>query len=622
MAQQEPRPGFFRRVGRFLTTLRVVLSNLFFVLGLLFLLYLLFGTRDETLTVPDGAALVLELDGPVVEEAPVPDPLSLLFQDQDAPRPIALRDLTETLERAAEDGRIRALVLDVSRFPGTAPATLSAVGRALETFKDSGKPVIVGADRLSQAQYYLASHADQLYLNPAGQLIFTGFAIQPVYFAEALEKLRVQVHVFREGVYKSAVEPFLRDDMSEEDREANRALVQGLWQEWRDTVARNRGLEPARLDALVNEYPDRLRAVDGDPARLALETGLVDELLPRDAVRARLADLVGTDPDGGSFLAVGHRRYLRNVRLGSLPEGRDERPRIAVVVAEGTIAAGTPEPGGGTGEPTVRLIREAREDDDVRAIVLRVNSPGGTPFFSEVVRRELELAQVAGKPVVASLGGVAASGGYWIAATADRIVADASTITGSIGVFGVTVRLQDSADALGVHSDGVGTHRLSGAGNPFQPLNPALEDILTQQVAHSYRRFVDLVARGREMDPEDVDAVAQGRVWLARTAAEIGLVDELGGVELAVERAAELAGLERWRVDYAEPPRSPAQQLLERLAGGVAATSLVGALDSPTLATLRRLSRWADESTRWLELLAEQEPGTWAMCLGCPGTVR
>ncbi|MDZ7825855.1 MAG: signal peptide peptidase SppA [Gammaproteobacteria bacterium] len=492
--KEERKPGLLRRLGSGISTLRVFVGNALFLLILGFVLFLLFSSGDDAVRVPDGGALVLRLDAPVMEARPPLDPLALLFADEDEPRPLVLRDLLEVIEEGTKDDRIAALVLDLSSFPGAAPATLRAIGDALDDFRASGKPVLVGADRLDQGRYYLASFADQLYLNPMGQVMLSGFAIQPVYYAELLEKLRVNVNLFRVGTYKSAVEPFIRNDMSDAARESNSALARGLWTEWRDRVAANRGLPPEQLDAIINEQPERLRAVDGDPARLALEAGLVDELLTRDAFRARLVDLVGADEEDAGFRGIGHRAYLRNRHLAQMASTGDASGRVGVIVAEGTITGGN-EPGE-VGEATAELIRNARENGDLDALVLRVNSPGGSAFFSEVVRRELELAQLSGKPVVVSMGGVAASGGYWISATADRIFAEADTITGSIGIFGLLPTFEDSADALGIHSDGVGTHALSGAGNLLQPINPALRDMLQLATEHGYERFLDVVARG------------------------------------------------------------------------------------------------------------------------------
>lgn len=608
---QQPRRGIFRRIGAGISMLRTLVANVLFLLVLGVVLYLLFASDDASVGVPEQAALVLSLDAPVVESPPPFDPLTMLFSE-DEPRPIALRDVLEALESAAEDDRIRALYLDVDQFPGTSPAALHSIGTAIDAFRQSGKPVITGADALGQAQYYLASHSDQLYLNPMGQVLLTGFAVQPAYFSELLEKLRVNVNVFRVGAYKSAVEPFIRNDMSDESREDTRTLVQGLWDEWRAVVAGNRGFSPALLDTLVDEQPERLGAVGGDLARLALETGLVDELLTRDAVRARLIDLVGADPDHKSFQQVNHRQYLRSVRMSNLPTGNDAR--IGVVVAEGTITGGR-EPGV-VGEATAALIRSARENEDVRALVLRVNSPGGSAFFSEVLRRELELVQLAGKPVVVSMGGVAASGGYWISATADHIVTQADTITGSIGIFGLLFTFEDSADAIGVHVDGVGTHSLSGAGNPLQPLQPATRELYQRSAEHGYESFLDVVARGRDMSAADVDAVAQGRVWLGRTAVELGLADQVGNLEDAVAVAADLAGLERWRMDYLEAPKSPRQLFLEQFMAGSVGSMAAGLLEGPSTRRLQSMLEWVEEPAALLDELRDPG-GVYALCFSC-----
>lgn len=611
------RPGLLRRIGRAISTLRVLVANVLFIVVIVALLALLFGSREEGVTVPDGAALVLRLDAPVVEQPPPVDPLALLFADERGPRPIALRDVVEALQDAAGDDRIKALYLDLSEFPGATPAELHSVGNAIAAFKKSGKPVITGADSLSQAQYFLASYSDQLYLNPMGQVLLTGVALQPTFFADLLDKLRVNVHVFRVGTYKSAVEPFIRNDMSEPAREDAQALAQGIWDEWRSVVAANRGMQPDALDAVINETPKRLAATDGDVSRMALESGLVDELLPRDAVRARMVDLVGKDDDGRSFQQVDQRQYLRNMRLTHFEAPTDGEDRVGVIVAEGEITGGTD--GDKIGEPTAALIRQARDDDSVKAIVLRVNSPGGSAFFSEVIRRELELTQLAGKPVVVSMGGLAASGGYWISSTADRIFAEPESITGSIGIFGILPTFEDTADWIGVHADGVGTHALSGAGNPIQPLSPALADIMQSTVQHGYKQFIDTVARGRDMKPEDVDAIAQGRVWLGRTAKELGLVDELGGLDDAVKAAAGLAKLDHWHMDYLEAPKTPRQRLIEEFASSRAATWMVGMFDGPTARRVREVSAWAQGPLAMLDVL-EDPKGLYALCAACPGT--
>lgn len=609
------RRGLFATIGAGITALRTFIANVLFVLLLVVVFVLLLSSTDEAATVPDGGALVLRLDGPILEAPPEPDPLAYLFIDEDRPRTLVLRDLVEGLRAAAEDDRISALVLDVDRFPGAAPATLRAIGDALDGFADSGKPIYSGADYLAQGQYLLASHATHLYLNPLGQVSLRGFASQPPFFASALDKLRVNVHVFRVGEYKSAVEPFLRDDMSDAAREAEMALVQGLWTEYRDRIARNRRLPPESLDALLADMPSRLRAVQGDLARLAVETGLVDELLTRDAYHARLVDLVGEEEKSGGFRGVELDRYLSAARMARLAQRGSDAPKVGVIVAEGMITGGRDE--GQVGEPTAALIRKARRDDDIAALVVRVNSLGGSAFFSEVLRKELELAQLQGKPVMASFGGAAASGGYWMAATTDRIFAEADTITGSIGIFGLLPTFEESAEALGVNSDGVGTHPLSGAGNLLEPINPAYADLLQQSVERGYERFVDVVARGRGMTAEEVDAVAQGRVWLGRTALELGLVDELGGVDAAVAAAAEAAGLTDWDLSYLEPPRSARDQLLARMFTSPVAGWATGLVSGPTARWIERLAAVASTPFELLGHLDDPRH-VYALCALCP----
>lgn len=613
-SQDQAHPGFFRSVGRFLSAARTVTANILFVAIVVVLLLLLF-SGDDVVIVPDGSALVLNLDAPIMEEVPRPDPVELLFSDEDSARPIEMRDLMRALERAAEDDRIKALLLDVDRFPGAAPATLSSLGEALSDFRASGKPVVVVADNLSQSQYFLASYADQLYLNPMGQVLLSGLALQPTFFASGLDRLKVNVNVFRAGEYKSAVEPFLRDDMSDEARENAQQLIDDIWQSIRSQVAGNRGMAPDMFDTLIEEQPERLRATRGDLARLALETGLVDELLSRDAGRDRLIQIVGLDESGETFRHIGHRDYL-NDPLAAVMNSNEGEARIGVIVAEGTIIGGEQPRGAAVGEPTVRMIRKARQDEAVRAIVLRVNSPGGSAFTSEVIRRELELAQVAGKPVVVSMGSVAASGGYWVSATADWIFAEPDTITGSIGVYGLLPTFEESFAALGVYSDGVGTHSLSGAGNPMQPLNPALADILRQRVAEANRQFMELVARGREMDLTAVEAIAEGRVWSGRAAHELGLVDELGGLDAAVAQAADLAGLERWDIDYLEEPPSTRDVILDRMLNSGAGSWLAGTASASSWQSFGRMSALFGSPLLSLDRLMEADP-LQALCAAC-----
>lgn len=615
MSQQpQQRIGFFRRSGRVIGAVRTVVSNVIFVLLLVFVVMLFMSAGEEIVRVPDGGALVLRLDAPVVEEAPRLDLTDLLFAAQGAARPIEMRQLVRGLDAAATDDRITALVLDLEEFPGAPPATLSALGRALEQFRErSGKSVIVMADSLTQSQYYLATYADELYLNPMGQIILSGMALQPTYFASALDKLRVNMHVFRVGDYKSAVEPFLQDEMSDLARADAQQLLSGIWVALRDRMASNRELTPAALDELINQQPDNLRRTQGDLARLALETQLVDELLTRDASIDRMINLVGADDEDRYYRHVEMRDYLRTLPSTAVS---GDRKRVAVVVAEGTILDGEQPVGAAVGEHTLRQLRKARHDEGVSAVVLRINSPGGSAFASELLRREVELLQVAGKPVVASMGAMAASGGYWIGATADRILAEPTTITGSIGVYALVPTFEDSAAALGVRLDGVRTHELAGAGNPLLPLEPALADMLEQRVVAADRQFRELVARGRDMDPADVKELAEGRIWSGQDAFERDLVDQVGGLEQAVEQAAALAGLEAWQIDYLETPRSSRELLLERMLQSRLGQLAVQAIASNGLNGWYSLFITAPDQRAALQLLQSRQQ-LHALCVVC-----
>ena len=452
-------------------------------------------------------------------------------------------------------------MLDLDAFPGTGFATLERLGAALADLRAAGKTVVTHSEGLSQGAYYLASFSDELYLDPEGALWLRGLASEPLYFGAALDRLKVSVEVLRAGRYKTAVEPLLRNDMSPEAREANQALIDNLWAGYAETVVSNRQMDGEPFDRLLREWPQRLLAAGGDSARLALEAGLVDELLPRDARLDRLQSRFGADPeDPLAFQAIGLRAYLANRPEAPKPDA----PAVAVIVAEGTIAPG-PGGDGEVGDDVVAQIHDARLDETVAAVVLRVNSPGGAANQSEQVRRALALVQSHGKPVVVSMGDVAASGGYWISSTADHIVAEAGTITGSIGAFALGATFEDSAGALGVTTDGVQTHPLAGATNALRPLNPGLRTMIQAGIDHTYAAFRARVAEGRGLTSEAVDALAEGRVWSGRAAYDRGLVDTLGGLEDAIGEAARLAELETYRVQRFTPNLSPLDAMLSAM---------------------------------------------------------
>jgi protease-4 len=564
------RSSIIGRIGRFLTGARVFTANALFVLLILMLAALLLG-GDDGIGVPDRAALVLNPQGAIVEQEALGDPLSELLAPRDTARESELRQILRAVEKAKDDTRISTIVLDLDDLAAISTAHAETIGKRLQEFRASDKQVIAFGSYFSQGQYLLASFADAVYLHPYGQFLTTGYGINNLYFNELLDKLGINIHIFRVGKYKEFIEPYTRSSMSDEAREANQALVDALWRNYTSRVTENRGLAAHEFAAYVDDFAPRLEKVGGDMARLALEHELVDELLTPDQARARIADRVGYDRDG-NFSSIEYRDYLR---AGGSERAASGPGQIGVITARGPIMGGVNGRGVIAADDLIELIRQARQNEAVKALVLRIDSPGGSAFASELIRQELELTQLAGKPVVASMGNVAASGGYWIAATADAIYAQPTTITGSIGIFGIVPTLEKSLAEIGVQSDGVGTTALSRGMDPFSGINDVAARILQANVEHGYSRFLTLVARGREMTTEAVDAVAQGRVWIGQSAKELGLVDELGDLEDAIAGAAVLAGLEDYGVKHIARKLSAEELLLKQLLNRVEKSSAV-----------------------------------------------
>ena len=546
----------FAAVSRTFAFLRVALANA--LIGLLLLvLVVAIMSAPEGVQIPNGAALVVAPKGSIVEQPSYPTfGVPPLLSDVSGETKAG--DIIDAIKQAASDERVAMLALDLTELNFASAAHLEAIGEAIEEFRDADKNVVATSDYFTQPRYYLASFADEVYMHPFGELMLTGFGAYQDYYGSLLEKLKVNVHVYRIGSYKSAVEPYTRSDMSADAKSANQALVDDLWSSYVDQVAENRRQDPQVLQHYADEYDVLLRKVNGDAARAALENGLVDELLTHDAFRDRVAERVGKGDEKHTDVA----HYLRAGR-GSERPGRG--PKVAVITVDGMILAGDQPRGVVGADSTSRLIRRAREDTDVKALVLRVDSPGGSAFASEIIRQELELVQATGKPVVVSMGGVAASGGYWISATADEIWAAPTTITGSIGVFAILPTFEDSLSSIGIARDGVGTTSLTGALDPFGGVSERMGNVLQAAVEDTYARFVNLVARGRDMAPEEVEAIAQGHVWSGRKALDLGLVDGLGHLNRAVEAAAERAGIDDYNVVTIDEPLSTQEKILLRL---------------------------------------------------------
>ena len=565
---------FLVGVGKVINFVNHLVFNVFMLLFLLVLFALLAimmaaksgsGGGGGLTPVLDKTALVLDLDGTLVEQytsAPISRAIAQASGGRDAGREIQLRDVVQALEIAKDDDHIGRVVLRADGFRVAGFAAMRELGAALRDFRASGKPVVAYGTMMEQKGYYLAAQADQVYLDPDGGILLEGLGRYRLYYRQGLQdKLGVDVHLFRVGEYKSAAEPYILDAASPESREADLFWMNDLWQRYLADVAQARKLPVAQLTTMVNDLPARVHAANGDLAQLALDAGLVDGLKTREEFEAMVGKQGAWDEDAHSFRQVGLYPYLlqrRTGRGGLL----DRRGEVAVVVAQGEITDGDQPPGTVGGESTSALIRQAREDDHVKALVLRVDSPGGGVMPSELIRREVALTRAAGKPVVVSMGNVAASGGYWISMNADRILADPSTITGSIGIFGLWMSAPRALDKIGVHSDGVGTTPLAGAFDPTRPLDPNVGTVIQSVIEHGYSQFIGKVARARDSEPAKVDAIARGRVWSGAQAKERGLVDELGGLREAQAEAARLAKLGKdYDVQYIEKPLSAIEQI-------------------------------------------------------------
>jgi len=551
----------FRFIWRSLNNLR----RAFQILLMLLIVALIFaGMADKEFRIPSSAALVVAPSGALVDQLAGNALERALAEAQGAGvTQTLLTDVTDSLTAAAQDKRIKAVVLSLDGLAGGGLPKLQAVAQALGVVRDAGKPIIAVGDGFTQDQYYLAAHADEIYLHQLGVLYVDGYGYFRTYLKGIIDKLKVDLNVFRVGKYKSFVEPFIRDDMSAEDRQASQRWLDTLWTAYKRDVAAARGIEPELIDDYANRFVEKLRAARGNTAQVALDNGLVDSLAGEQEIRERLIDLVGpSEFDQGNYSAVDFRDYLAQARLRQIDA--PGKPKIGVLVASGQIIDGEAPAGTIGGDSLAALIDQAAEDDDVRALVLRVDSPGGSMFASEVVFDRLVRLKLMGKPLVVSMSTVAASGGYYIAMLADEVWASETTITGSIGVGALVPTFQRSLDGIGIHVDGLGTTQLAGQFRPDRALGEQAQEMLQLSVEEAYRIFVGKVAEARGMSFERADNLAQGRVWIGSDALAIGLVDELGGLDDAVRAAAGLAGLDEG--DYGRRTIAPELSLGDRLA--------------------------------------------------------
>ncbi|MCL9645652.1 MULTISPECIES: signal peptide peptidase SppA [Pantoea] len=561
--------GLFRWSWRVLNFIREFILNLFLIVLILagVGIWLQLSSAGNSEPVQQGA-LKVDLSGMLVDKPSVSNRLSrisrqLLGANSDRLQENSLFDVVDAIRQAKTDSNITGIVLDLRDFAGGDQPSLQYVGKALREFRDSGKPVYALGDSYSQAQYYLASFANKIWLSPQGTVDLHGFATNGLYYKTLLEKLKVSSHVFRVGTYKSAVEPFLRDNMSPDARDADSRWITQLWQNYLNTVSANRQITPEQLFPGAAGVISGLEAVQGDTAKYALNNKLVDTLSSRAAADQALAKTFGWDKANNDYRYVSIYDYR-------LKQPAQQKGNIAVILASGAIMDGEESAGNVGGDTTAAQIREARLDPAIKAIVLRVNSPGGSVTASEAIREELAAAHEAGKPVVVSMGGMAASGGYWISTPADYIIAAPSTLTGSIGIFGVINTVENSLDAIGVHTDGVATSPLADVATT-KTLPAEVQQLMQLTIENGYRNFIGLVAASRHKTPEQIDAIAQGHVWTGSDAKGNGLVDALGDFDDAVAKAASLASVKQPALNWYQDEPGMLDLLLNQMSASAQA---------------------------------------------------
>ncbi len=556
---------FLKAIWRFLSGVSRVISvlvPLVFVGVFITAFSLSLGDAGPT-PLPDKAALLIAPSGALVEDAPAPTPLAALF-NQEYQQPTVLQDIISAIRWAAEDDRISAVVLDLENVSGPTTSQTVEISAAIAEFKDAGKPVIARADFYSQANYLLAAQADQVLLHPEGGLFLEGFSVYRAYLRTFLERVRVTMHVFRAGDNKSAVEPYLRDDMSDGEREVITRWLTGLWSAFTGLAESGRGMPLGSMDAFIAAFPEKLNASENDLAETLLAAGWIDVLADHAEMDAALIKWVGAEDEAGLAPMVSLEQYQEALATRR-SETEQGLPLIAIVPVEGTLVPGESEEGMAGSDTITHYIETALEADALAAMVLRVNSPGGSVFASEQIRRKLFEVRERGIPLVVSMGSVAASGGYWIAAEADEIWALPTTITGSIGAFSAFPTIEGVFDYIGVTVDGLGTTSLAGAASFERGLSPEMASIVQALSVGAYQDFVQLVANGRGMTREAVEQVADGLVWTGQEAAMNGLVDGLGGLDEAVAAAASLAGVEQWRTRRTSVPPSFESLFIEEL---------------------------------------------------------
>ena len=605
--------GFFKWTWRLLNFVREMVLNLFFI----FLVLVGVGiwmqvSSSDTKETAGRGALLLDISGVIVDKPDSSQRFSklsrqLLGASSDRLQENSLFDIVNTIRQAKDDRNITGIVMDLKDFAGGDQPSMQYIGKALKEFRDSGKPVYAVGENYSQGQYYLASFANKIWLSPQGVVDLHGFATNGLYYKSLLDKLKVSTHVFRVGTYKSAVEPFIRDDMSPAAREADSRWIGELWQNYLNTVAANRQIPAQQVFPGAQGLLEGLTKTGGDTAKYALENKLVDALASSAEIEKALTKEFGWSKTDKNYRAISYYDY-------ALKTPADTGDSIGVVFANGAIMDGEETQGNVGGDTTAAQIRDARLDPKVKAIVLRVNSPGGSVTASEVIRAELAAARAAGKPVVVSMGGMAASGGYWISTPANYIVANPSTLTGSIGIFGVITTVENSLDSIGVHTDSVSTSPLADV-SITRALPPEAQQMMQLSIENGYKRFITLVADARHSTPEQIDKIAQGHVWTGQDAKANGLVDSLGDFDDAVAKAAELAKVKQWHLEYYVDEPTFFDKVMDNMSGSVRAMlpdAFQAMLPAPLASVASTVKSESDK------LAAFNDPqNRYAFCLTC-----
>jgi protease-4 len=604
--------NILKYAGKIVTIFRNMVFNIIFLLILVIVPLMILSSKHEV-KVGRDSALLLTISGNIVDEKQLSDPFSDFLNESmgftQLPEETLLQDVLDCINAAAVDNRINSIVLDISGMEGSSLNHLRDIGKALQSFQNENKKVIAAEDFYTQNMYFLASYADEIFLNPAGVIDLHGLGAYRLYFRDALEKLKVNYHVFRVGAYKSALEPVTRNSMSDEAKNQNSLWLDALWQEFTKDIISRRDISPQTLNLYTNNIASLLQSTQGDPAQLALETKLVDGLKTRHQLNTYLTDLTGKSYTD-SFRFVPFRRYLSTISRSYTDRSSTSEGAVGIIVAQGNILPGEQPPGTIGSDTLLEVLREAGDDENIKAVVLRIDSGGGSVFASEMIRKEIQVLRESGKPVVVSMGSMAASGGYWIAAETDEIWAYPTTLTGSIGIFGAIPTFEESLAHLGIYSDGIGTTELASGLNITRPLSPEIKKAVQLNIEHGYRQFLEIVANGRQMPPAQVDAIAEGRVFAGTTAKELGLVDKLGNLEDAIQAAADLADLDDYTAYYVGGSQTVSERLRSYFQNDILSFLNRIDMESTTISKFRFLADTA------AELLLFKDPrGIYAHCL-------